>query len=235
MAKKNFYAVRYGINPDTGEDVKDVIFKSWKETETYIRGVKGAEYKGFVTKDEAEDFLEAGDPLMNKNDNNYPKNSLHCYVDGSYREDKKNYSYALVCIKNDEVIGFEGGLGNNPEAVSMQQIGGELLGAIKALIYAKKNNHKEVVIFHDYIGTCYHATGYWKRDNNFSKIYYDWMQKFFKDNPGLKVIFCKVDAHSNHAFNEIADGIAKLSLGLEPDKKFYKFCEEFNMDLSSLA
>lgn len=232
MAKKNFYAIKYGQHPETKEEVRDVVIETWKEAERYIKGIKGAEFSGFVKREEAEAYLKEGDPLMNKNENKYPKDCLHCYVDGSYQKDVNNYSYALVCVKNNEVIHFEGGLGNNKDAISMQQIGGELLGAIKAVLYAKKNNYNKVVIFHDYKGTCYHATGYWKRDSEFSKIYYDWMQNFFKSNPGIEVIFCKVDAHTGDDYNELADGLAKIALEIVPENKFYRLAEKHNLTIS---
>lgn len=33
----------------------------------------------------------------------------------------------------------------------------------------------------------------------------------------VKIIFCKADAHTGEEFNEIADGVAKLALGIKPD------------------
>ncbi len=71
MAKKNFYAVRKGKDPVTGEDVVDVILTSWDETQKLIKGVKGVEFAGFMTKPEAEAYLQAGNPLMNKKDGKY--------------------------------------------------------------------------------------------------------------------------------------------------------------------
>ncbi|WP_058486943.1 ribonuclease H1 domain-containing protein [Defluviitalea phaphyphila] len=230
--KKKFYAIKYGINPKTKEEVKNIILTSWKEVEPYIKGVKGAKYSGFITKKEAEDYLKKADSLMRKKDNKYPKDCLHCYVDGSFNKDINNYSYGLVCVKNSEIIHFEKGLGRNKDAIGMQQIGGELLGAMKALLYAKKYSHNKVVIFHDYEGTCYHATGYWKRDNEFSKIYYNWMQDFFKNNTEVEVNFCKVDAHTGDDFNEIADGLAKLALKITPPNEFYKLSEKYNIDIT---
>ena len=231
MAKKNFYAVKYGVDPDTHETVSNVILKSWAETERLIKRVPGATYSGFFTEDEAKAYIGTGDPLKNKAEGNYPKDCLHCYVDGSFNEGLANYSFALVCVQNGKVVGLDYGQGNNPEAVSMRQIGGELLGAIKALIYAQKNGHKEVVVFHDYKGTAYHATGYWKRDTEFSRIYFDWMQTFFKRYSDVKVHFVKVDAHTGDDFNEIADGLAKKALGIEPNKVFFKVLEKHQLKL----
>ena len=49
MAKK-FYAVRVGIKPG--------IYTTWDEAKAQVNGVKYCEYKGFMTKEEAEAFMK---------------------------------------------------------------------------------------------------------------------------------------------------------------------------------
>ena len=49
MAKNNYYAVRIGKTPG--------IYKTWEDCKTQVIGYKGAIYKGFVEKQDAEDFL----------------------------------------------------------------------------------------------------------------------------------------------------------------------------------
>ena len=49
--KKNFYAIRKGRECDS-------IVDSWEECEKLVKGFKGAEFKGFATYDEAEDYLD---------------------------------------------------------------------------------------------------------------------------------------------------------------------------------
>lgn len=224
---KNFYAIRKGFNTEKNEVVENVILTSWKEASKYVQGITKAkhgvspEYQGFMKLTEAEDYINSQDPLMRKEEEKYPKDCLHCYVDGSFKDQAGNYSYGLVCIKDNKVLHIDKGVGSNKEAISMRQVGGELLGAMKALIYARNNNHKKVVIFHDYKGVCYHAIGYWKRDTIFSEQYYNWVQKFMNSNPDIEVVFCKVDAHTKDDFNEVADGLAKLAISIEPDKIFF--------------
>ncbi len=146
--------------------------------------------------------------------------NLYCYVDGSFNERIHNYSFGLICVKNQEIVYSKSGCGQNKEAVSMRQIAGELLGAIHALRYAKSKSESQVIILHDYVGVANHATGKWKRTNPFSVTYYDWMQSFFKANPHIKVHFQKVDAHSGNYFNELADVLAKKAVDMVPDKAF---------------
>jgi len=52
MAKNNYYAVRIGKTPG--------IYKTWEECKAQVIGYKGAIYKGFVEKQDAEDFLRGG-------------------------------------------------------------------------------------------------------------------------------------------------------------------------------
>lgn len=224
--KKNFYAIKIGVDPKTKLSVENLILKSWIEVEPYVKGVS-AIYAGFATLLEAEEYLGTKDPLLNISDGLPSKDFLHCYVDGSFNSNIPNYGYGLACIKDDKVIYRSNGIGKNADAISMQQIGGELSGAINALLFARKNGFKKVAIIHDYKGVCYHATGYWKRDNSFSKDYYNWMQDFFKTNTDIEVVFYKVDAHSGYFGNELADGLAKLAVQLEPDSIYYRMINKY--------
>lgn len=52
MSKYNYYCVRLGHNPG--------IYKTWKEAEKEIKDYKGAIYKEFQTKDEAEYYMNTG-------------------------------------------------------------------------------------------------------------------------------------------------------------------------------
>lgn len=226
MAKK-FFGVKYGINPTTKEEVRNQIFETWKETESVVRKVKGAQYKGFETREEAEVYITSENLLNNKKDGLYPTDCLHCYVDGSYSADIKSYSFGNIYVREEKVIEWDYGKSN--KHISMQQIGGELLGAMKALLYAKKNGHKKVVIFHDYVGVCYHAIGYWGVDNALNQGYRDWFQAFKKENPDMEIHFCKVDAHDKDPFNEMADGLAKKAVGIVPNPISFKMGQQYNV------
>ena len=52
MAKNNYYAVRIGKTPG--------IYKTWEDCKAQVIGYKGAIYKGFAEKQDAEDFLREG-------------------------------------------------------------------------------------------------------------------------------------------------------------------------------
>lgn len=229
--KKKWYAIRSAVDKKTGQVlVENKWFTDWSIVQPIVNG-NTVEYKSFFSVEEAEAYLASSDPLMNKSDGLYPPKALHCYVDGSFNGSIPNYSFGLCCVKDGKVVDLDYGAGTNQEAIDMQQIGGELLGAMKAVLYAKKSGLKEVVIFHDYKGVCYHATGYWKRDNNFSETYYQWMQSFFTKNPDIKVHFCKVDAHTGDDFNEIADLLAKKGVGVQPTKAQIDIMEKHGLSV----
>lgn len=229
MAKQKFYAIKEAIDKVSNEVLAtDRILTSWPETDKLVTGNK-AVYQSFKTMEEAEAYLSTPDPLMHKADALYPLHALHCYVDGSFNKAIPNYSFGLTCVQNSKISHTDYGAGKNKEAIQMQQIGGELLGAMKALVYAKAHDHKEVVIFHDYKGVCYHAIGFWKRDNAFGEAYFQWMQNFFKENSDLKVIFCKVDAHTGDEFNEITDLLAKKAVGIKGTTAQLRIAEKYGI------
>ncbi len=154
---------------------------------------------------------------------------LRCYVDGSFNDNVPNYGFGLVCVLDDTIVHAAGGAGKNAEAVSMRQIAGELLGAMQGLVYARRNGHRNVVVLHDYMGVAHHATGVWKRTNPFSITYYEWMQAFFRENPNMKVSFRKVPAHAGYLYNELADVLAKRSVGMQPDAEWLAKARELGV------
>jgi ribonuclease HI len=230
-AKSKLYAIKSGVHPATKQAVKNVVLHTWAEAEPYIKGVKGAEYKSWSTEDEVQRyFLGTVEPDITLEN----PNVLYCYVDGSFNADIPNYSFGIVCVKQGKIQHLNKGVGENPDAIEMQQVAGELLGAIKSLIFAKENRHLEVVIFYDYNGVKHHAIpvseGGYKRSSAFSETYYQWMQKFRSNHPDIKFVFGKVLAHSGNDYNEIADGLAKLAVGLIPNPVFYRMVEKHGID-----
>lgn len=58
MAKYNIYAVAFGKDPRNEKPVHGLKFRTWDECKSYVKGVEGAKYKGFLTEDEANAWLE---------------------------------------------------------------------------------------------------------------------------------------------------------------------------------
>ncbi|MGH4118427.1 ribonuclease H family protein [Clostridium sp.] len=212
---KKVYAIKEGFNANTHEKIENKIVNTWAECLKYVKGVKGVKYKSFEDVNEAKKFLSDAENILDKKDNTYPEDCLHIYVDGSYNSSTEEYSYGVVAVKNDVVVHIESGKGKSESARNIRQIAGELQGAVKGVQYALRNGDKKVVIFHDYVGICYHATGFWERREESSKEYYKEMQELM--SKGMEVIFVKVDSHTGDLFNELVDEKCKEKLGIKSD------------------
>ena len=220
MAKK-VYAIQSGFDSKKNEKVENKIVNTWAECLQYVKGVKGAKYKSFENIDDANAYLNEGNRMLKKSDDNYPKDCLHAYVDGSYSIADGRYAYGVVCVKDNIVQYIESGAAKDSSEKNIRQIAGELKGALKAAEYALKNGEKKLVIFHDYEGIAHHATGAWSRKEASSIEYYHKMQEFM--NSGIQIIFVKVDSHTGDLFNELVDEKCKEQLGISSDKTVEKY------------
>lgn len=202
-----------------GKSGEPKIFTSWDECKKEVIGFKGAIYKSFKTKEEAEQFI-----LLNLNSSSGVKKDvslkeesfiadegLTAYVDGSFSLEKKNYSYGMVCIENGEVVFTDNGVGTDKNAISLRNVSGEVNGAMKAVEYAIENNFNQITIVFDYQGIESWALGTWKRNNDITKNYNEFMQEKMKE---IKINFKKVKGHSGDKFNDMADKLAKEALGI---------------------
>ncbi|MCB2296838.1 ribonuclease H1 domain-containing protein [Clostridium tagluense] len=218
---KKVYAIKEGFNSITNEKIENKIVNTWAECLKYVKGVKGAKYKSFEDVNEAEKFLSDAGNSLAKADNTYPKDCLHVYVDGSYNASTQEYSYGMVAVQKDVVLHIESGAGKSDSEKNIRQIAGELEGAIRGAQYALESGESKVVIFHDYVGICYHATGFWVRREESSKEYYKKMQELISS--GLEIIFVKVDSHTGDLFNELVDEKCKEKLEINSDKTVEKW------------
>lgn len=218
---KKVYAIKEGFDFKRNQKIENLIVNTWAECLGFVKGVKGAKYKSFEDINEAKKFLSDGEKLFRKENNEYPMDCLHIYVDGSYSTATEEYSYGMVAMKDNVVLHIESGAGKNESARNIRQIAGELEGAVKGVQYALLNGEKRVVIFHDYAGICYHATGFWERREESSKVYYAKMNELI--NSGIEVIFVKVDSHTGDLFNELVDEKCKEKLGIDSDKTVAKW------------
>jgi ribonuclease HI len=200
--KKHFYAVKKGRQ--TG------IFKSWDECKKQVTGFKGAVYKGFVTEQEALDYMKPAEDDARLDDIPEEK-MLIAYVDGSFSKEKRKYSYGCVFIKPDDTIETKNGSGNDPQVLAIRNVGGEMLGAMNAAKYAYENGYQSVDICYDYAGIEMWARGQWKTNNPLTRQYADYMKRM---NQKIVISFHKVAAHTGVEYNEMADRIAKEAIGI---------------------
>ena len=212
---KKFYAVRKGR--------KTGIFTTWDECKSQVHGFPCAEYKSFLTLEDAKAFMQLG----MEGENQLPfedekKSSLEslskvdgepeliAYVDGSFDQSTKQFSYGMVILENGEEKTFYKKF-SDPALVSMRNVAGEILGARAAMEYAIANNKKRLVIYHDYEGIAKWPLELWKANKEGTiayKAYYD------EAKTKVSIRFQKVTGHSGDKYNDYADQLAKQALGL---------------------
>lgn len=199
-----YYAV---IN---GHSKEAKIFTSWDEAKKEVHGAKGALYKGFVTRLEAEDYLGIEHVKVKEKQESILEDNVKIYVDGSYELSTERYAYGLVVVKGGEEVyadrkAFKG------EYSAMRNVAGEVLGAINAITYAIEQGFPKVDIYFDYQGIECWALGTWKRNNKLTIGYNAFFQEASKK---VKVVFHKVKGHSGDVFNDRADELAKEAFTL---------------------
>ena len=232
MAKK-VYAIQFGFDSKKNMKIENIIVNTWDECLAYVKGVKGAKYKSFERIEDAKSYLNEGNRMLKKSDENYPKDCLHAYVDGSYNSSDGRYSYGVVCVTNNVVDYIESNAAKDTSEKNVRQIAGELKGAVRAVEYALREKQNKIVLFHDYEGIAHHATGAWDRKEESSMQYYNEMQNLM--NSGIEVIFVKVDSHTGDLFNELVDEKCKECLGITSDKTVEKWLKNNTIEVSSNA
>ena len=199
MSKKKFYAVKKG---------KCVgIYNTWDECKSQVNGFSGAEYKSFLTMDEAKEYVYGKKEIVIRDESNL----VEAYVDGSYEHCIREYGSGVVILKNGEVQKTYSEKGNEESLVTMRNVAGEIEAAKLAMSYCLDNNIENLVLYFDYEGIEKWCTGVWETNKTGTidyKKYYD----SIKDK--LNVKFVKVKAHSGDKYNEEADKLAKKAIGL---------------------
>lgn len=200
MAKQNkFYAVKSGR--------KTGVFESWEECKAQVQGYSNAVYKSFWSREEAEAFVGFSPIRKEKSEMNIE--SPYAFVDGSFNEETGIYGFGGFLVAEDNCFPIYG-KGDDPEWSSMRNVAGEIMGAMTAVNKAIQLGLERITILYDYKGIESWATGTWKTNNSCTKKYKEEMQTA-KEKIHIK--FHKVKGHSGVEGNELADSIAKYSVG----------------------
>ena len=202
MAPKKFYAVKVGKQPG--------VYKTWAECQKQVTGYSGALFKSFLTEAEAQEYV-SGNASATPVDNNQQERPAgkyyDIYVDGSYDNNQKQYSWGFAVYDGSKVIHTASGVGQNNEAVAIRNIAGELEATIEAIKWAEMQDIGSIVIHHDYIGISEWATGKWKTNNKITAAYSVFIRPYLS-----WVRFNKVAGHSGITGNELADKLAGEAL-----------------------
>lgn len=208
MAKKKVYAVRKGK--------KTGLFKTWDACRASVDGYPGAEYKSFLSVEEAQAYLNRPADLLpgarssagtdgGKNE----EDQVVAYVDGSFNKDIGRYAFGCVLIRPDGGIVRESGSGNDPESLQLRNVTGEMLGAMYAVRWCAVNGYPAVRICYDYMGIEMWAVGAWRTNNSLTQKYAAFMKE---SGSRIRITFQKIAAHTGVEYNEEADKLAKAAL-----------------------
>lgn len=208
MATKKYYGVKAGRM--TG------VYKTWAECQRQVIGYKGALFKSFPTEAEAKDYVEGISSTSNNSEQNiFPAANIgekhyDIYVDGSYDNTQKKYSWGFAVYKGSDVIHTASGVGKDADAVTIRNVAGELEATIEAVKWAEEQDIDTITIHHDYIGISEWATGKWKTNNPITQDYAYFIKSYLR-----WVNFNKVAGHSGIKGNELADKLAGEALKKE--------------------
>lgn len=196
MANK-FYAVKKGKT--TG------IFNTWDECKAQVDGFPCAEFKSFKLRQLALEYLESG--TLQSMDIDY---SVEAYVDGSYNNATKEFSYGMIVLRDGHEYKFARKY-DDKDLAEMRNVAGEIKGAEAAMKYAVDNSLESIAIYYDYAGISKWCLGDWKTNKEGTKAYKVFYDSI-KDKVNIK--FVKVTGHSNDKYNDVADELAKQALGI---------------------
>lgn len=201
MAKK-YYAVAKGKTPG--------IYFTWDDCKAQVHNFPGAVYKGFMTLQEAEDFIKTASGGTSQMVAVSDETNLIAYVDGSYDDTQKMYAYGCVMVLPDKEVTLNGSAAD-PDYVTMRNVAGEILGSEKAIEWAVTHGYEKITLYYDYEGIEKWANDIWKANKSGTIRYKEFIAKQRKN---IEIAFQKVPAHTGVKYNEMADRLAKQALGL---------------------
>lgn len=195
-----YYAVRQGRRIG--------IFTDWDECKRLVTGYKGAEFKSFLSRDDALEYMGAS--RSGQSTPEPSEDTAVAYVDGSYNAKTKVFSCGVVLLLQDGEKTFAESF-DDAELSQMRNVAGEIRGAMKAISLCTELGLKNLHIFYDYAGIEKWCTGEWKTNKSGTIEF----KRFYDDASGkINIKFHKVKGHSGDKYNDMADQLAKQAAGI---------------------
>ncbi len=194
---KKFYAVKNGRHPG--------IYTSWDDCKREVTGYKDAQFKGFMTREEAKAYLTGSLIITTE-----ATAEAVAYIDGSFDVKQNRFSFGAVLFYNGKELHFSESFGDSALS-SMRNVAGEIKGAAFVMEYCVEHNISSLDLYYDYAGIEHWCTGAWKAEKEGTKNY---ALLYRKLSQSLTVNFHKVKGHSGNTYNDLADKLAKKALGL---------------------
>lgn len=193
--EKKYFAIKKGAK--TG-----VFFCFWDEAKEYVIGYKDAEYKSFLTKKEAIEYLEGKKEEVNKISFDFV-----AYTDGSFfKKDLLSFSCGGLLIYKNKVVHEISYKYECEKYARARNVAGEICGVVEILQYCIKNNISKILINVDYKGLIEWFNGSWKAKEKLPKLYVNYLNKIKNK---IEIKFNKIAAHTNNYWNDRADELAK--------------------------
>jgi len=175
-----FYAVKKGRN--TG------VFTDWLEVEPLILRFKGAIYKAFSTREQAEAYLKES------SNNDEPMDLFHrpmhqVFIFGGYEPIDKSIFYGTLIINREQenVFTFANVITDQPTTTPFM---GEIFAIKEAMKWLDKNGVRETMIHYSYEGIKQWATGGWEAKVDVAIDYVN----FMKSNLNTKIEWVHQDS-----------------------------------------
>ena len=193
-----YYAVRKGNTPG--------IYSTWDECKKQINGFKGQEYKGFNNLSDAQSFINEVNIQLPIRD--IPPDAIIAYTDGSFNDSIGKYGSGGIIVTDGHEFSF---CGCEPHLIGMRNVAGEIEAARYVMEYAVRRKCKYLRLYYDYEGVAKWCTHTWAANQKGTKDYQDYYDSI---SSILYVEFIYVESHSADKYNDIADTLAKRSVGL---------------------
>lgn len=134
------------------------------------------------------------------------------WVDGTFSSRSGNTRYgAGVVLKLEGIVAplEQCSAGEDKRLLRLKSSGGEIAAAMLALETCLKLGVTDLLIYYDYAGIEFWATGIWPPSNSAARLY---VKLLNQAKVQMSISFVKVAAHSGEKFNERADWLAKRSV-----------------------